>query len=103
MEIRLPGRQRPATTDAGVKLWFEDEVNPVVDVMEGLDELDGKAGIDEVADRAVDAGSIRTNVQGVLRNPVRNPSLVIEPGQDAVQEPAHRGSDEEHPQVTPDS
>ena len=77
----------PATADASVELGFEDEKHPVVDVLHGLDELDGKAGIDEISDGAVDASSIRTNVDNLLRKPVRNPGLVIKTGRTPSRNP----------------
>ena len=92
-------RDFPATRNVSLKGWIEDEPHPVVSVLEGLDELNPKARVDKITKGAVDARSIRTNVDNVLGNPVRDSRLEIEPRQDAVQEPAHCGAEEEYPHV----
>ena len=88
-------RDWPVTGNPGLELWIEDEIHPLVEVLKSLEELNGKARVDKVADGAVDARSVRTNIDNLLCNPVGNASLVMETRQDVVQESAHGGADEE--------
>ncbi len=74
-------------------------VNSVMHELERLDKLDRQARRDEVSDGAVNSSAIRTDVNGVLNEGVREPRLKVESRKQVLSEPTGRRANDQRAQI----